>query len=196
MFFLLPFYKLMSIIKDPSTLHFALCLSVPIMVVKIIRKATLLIFPNKSTPSPVPPSPVQAQPTRQGIIPSEKKILAFRTITKLLSLIQQEQAFRALSTRPPLDAAEKKELSLCTAFATLAVINREVFAVVTQRSNTKLNILCTTSTPTASTPTTSTTTASTAPKVEGQTITGRIFKIPGFDLNDDETVNTCVNERW
>ena len=76
-------------------------------------------FFNKSD-SPPEPSPA-------GI---PKNILAFRTITKLLSLIQQERAFQAL--QPRSEDNRRLELKLINALATVAVIEHEVVAVVTK----------------------------------------------------------------
>jgi len=57
-----------------------------------------------------------------------RNILAFRTITKLLSLIQQERAFRALQTTAK--GNQRLQLKLTNALSTLAVIEHEVVAVV------------------------------------------------------------------
>ena len=60
-------------------------------------------------------------------------ILAFRTITKLLALIQQEQAFRTDTGMPAAD--QRLELKLINALSTVAVIDHEVVAVVNKSGN-------------------------------------------------------------
>ena len=78
---------------------------------------------NPSTPPvPLPPSSTE--------IP--KNILAFRTITLLLSKIQQERAFQY--SQPTLTPPERKELKLSNAFSTIAVIHDEIVAVVSKRT--------------------------------------------------------------
>ena len=89
-------------------------------------------IPENSNPSPPPPSP-------PAVIP--KNILTFRTITRFLSLIQQEQVFEVSLNKP--HAGRMKELTLATAFATIAVIDKEVYAVVTKPSSQALEVLCT-----------------------------------------------------
>ena len=84
---------------------------------------------NKSDSPPEPSRDTTAgiarNPPLNGI---PKNILAFRTITKLLSLIQQERAFRAL--QPRSEDNRRLELKLINALATVAVIEHEVVAVV------------------------------------------------------------------
>ena len=76
-----------------------------------------------------PPSiPLPASPSTD--IP--KNILAFCTITVLLSKIQQERAFRVSSRVPLLAAQDRQQLKLSNAFSTLAVIKDEVVAVVSK----------------------------------------------------------------
>jgi len=83
-------------------------------------------FFNKSDSPPEPsPAGIARNPPLNGI---PKNILAFRTITKLLSLIQQERAFRAL--QPRSEDNRRLELKLINALATVAVIEHEVVAVV------------------------------------------------------------------
>lgn len=79
-----------------------------------------------------PPPPLDSIP---------RNILAFRTITQLLSYIQQDQAFRI--TEPPLEALkdQRLELKLTSAFSTVAVIEHEVVAVVTKRLPTSLQVV-------------------------------------------------------
>lgn len=57
-------------------------------------------------------------------------ILAFRTITKLLGLIQQEQAFIASQDTGGPNDQQRLELKITNALSTVAVINHEVVAVV------------------------------------------------------------------
>lgn len=56
-------------------------------------------------------------------------ILAFRTITKLLSLIQQDRSIEPQETWHP-DATKQRELQIINALATVAVIEHEIVAVV------------------------------------------------------------------
>jgi hypothetical protein len=56
-------------------------------------------------------------------------ILAFRTITNLLSLIQQERAFQILEVKS-LDAGHRQQLKILNALSTVAVIEHEVVAAV------------------------------------------------------------------
>jgi hypothetical protein len=162
--------------------------------------------PSDSAPSDNAPSDVQATPANQ------KKFLAFRTITKLLSLTQQQQAFEVLSEKPT--AAEQEELALSTAFATIAVLDHEVVAVVTQsktifenKNDQKLDLLCTTE----------------GDSTKGSSNTGyggllKFFltrnprdqdtimvptiihatdtQVPGCNLIDDEGLNRWVEQRW
>ena len=68
-----------------------------------------------------------------------RNILAFRTISKLLSQIQQEHLFQ--DTHPKeLLPVERLELKLSNAFSTLAVIEHEVVAVVTKRTEEVLEV--------------------------------------------------------
>ena len=83
-------------------------------------------FFNKSDSPPEPsPAGIARNPPLNGI---PKNILAFHTITKLLSLIQQERAFRAL--QPRSEDNRRLELKLINALATVAVIEHGVVAVV------------------------------------------------------------------
>jgi hypothetical protein len=65
-----------------------------------------------------------------------RNILAFRTITKLLAKIQQEQSFQVSSKeRLPLQSAERQELLLSNAFSTVANMDNDVVAVVTRHTS-------------------------------------------------------------
>lgn len=56
-------------------------------------------------------------------------ILAFRTITKLLALIQQGRAFQVSEVK--LQAPQRKQLKIMNALSNVAVMDHEVVAVVT-----------------------------------------------------------------
>lgn len=86
-------------------------------VIKGVRRAISRLFQNNGPPQP----PIPKTP-----IPQE--ILAFRTITKLLSLVQQERAIEAIETIPQDDQRER-ELQIINALATVAVTNHQVVAV-------------------------------------------------------------------
>jgi len=162
-------------------------------------------IPSPETPGiPLPTSPPDDVP---------ENILAFRTITKLLSLIQQEQAFRVkLKGSSPEDI----ELSLSTAFATIAVIEHEIVAVVTKVTYDLITVVCATLTSTKDTP---------PPKgtsIKGKIVRGFEFfvakntrkdepphaggptispvnvtgKMPDFDLEIDETLEKWVDQHW
>ena len=57
----------------------------------------------------------------------------------MLSHIQQEQPFQVSWDKPP--PADKEELSLSTAFATIAVIDHEIVAVVTKHNCDKVEVV-------------------------------------------------------
>lgn len=67
-------------------------------------------------------------------------ILAFRMITTMLALIQQNQPFQ-LGHQPKYSAEEALELKLSNAFATLAVTFREVVAVFTNFDPSHLEVI-------------------------------------------------------
>jgi hypothetical protein len=173
----------------------------------ILKKASAYFQKgNKDTPrsldTPLPTPPPKNVP---------RNILAFRTMTKLLSLIQQEQAFQVEWVDPPLD---DKELVLSTAFATIAVIEHEVIAVVTKRTYGKLEVICSaeippkalpppppppwylnffvTSNPRRDDP------GSTNP-LAGELAIGRADDagiVPDFDLDDDVALRRWLEEGW
>jgi hypothetical protein len=71
-----------------------------------------------------------------------RNILAFRTITRLLSYIQQEREFEVFPTPSmDLDEAQRLELKVSNAFSTLAVIQHEVVSVVSSRAEKSLLIV-------------------------------------------------------
>jgi len=95
--------------------------------------------PSRDTPPSLPPT-----------CPSEhipRNILAFRTITKLLSQIQQEKAFQVSRLEAKLPQPHQRlELRLSNAFSTVAVIEHEVVAVVTKRAEESLQVIACTQT--------------------------------------------------
>ena len=96
--------------------------------------------PSRDTPPSLPPT-----------CPSEhipRNILAFRTITKLLSQIQQEKAFQVSRLEAKLPKPHQRlELRLSNAFATIAVIEHEIVAVVTKRTPESLKVFACPQTP-------------------------------------------------
>ena len=69
-------------------------------------------------------------PSENGI---PQSILAFRTITTLLQIIQQEQPFKIIEDEPKLSDSDRRELKLLSAFSTVAVAHHEVVAVVAKQ---------------------------------------------------------------
>jgi len=62
-----------------------------------------------------------------------RNILAFRTITKLLAKIQQDQSFQLSSgCKLPPESSEHQELLICNAFATISNMCNDVVAVVSK----------------------------------------------------------------
>jgi hypothetical protein len=129
------------------------------MAANIVRKVASHVFripssgvqaqhlqgiPNNNDPSHnTPPSiPLSASPSKDILT----NILAFRTITKLLSQIQQKQAFRVSSPEKLSTPEEHLELRLSNAFSTIAVIEHEVIAVITKHTEDALKVICTTQT--------------------------------------------------
>jgi hypothetical protein len=63
-----------------------------------------------------------------------RNILAFRTITKLLAKIQQDQSFQVSSEcKLSPGSSEHQELLICNAFATISNMHNDVVAVVTKQ---------------------------------------------------------------
>lgn len=123
------------------------------MAARILRKVSQVFTKSRDSPH----SPVQAQhiPSNDNLsdnappsIPppislSEdipRKILAFRTITTLLSRIQQEQAFRISESEETFSEQDNLELKLSSAFSTIAVIDHEIIAVVIERTRELLKV--------------------------------------------------------
>src|SRR5271154_369416 len=89
--------------------------------------------PSHNQPIPFPTSPIPDVP---------RNILAFCTITKLLSQIQQERVFQVShSETKRLPPEERLELKLSNAFSTIAVTDHEVVAVVTECTPETLNVI-------------------------------------------------------
>jgi len=196
-----------------------------------IHKASSFFRNNNDSPL----SDVQAQHTTQGILTNSdpspdtpgtplptsppkdipRNILAFRTITKLLSHIQQEQAFQVSwdNTLP----ANNEELKLSTAFATIAVIDHEIVAVVTKHTCEKIQVVLASQTPIEE-PSTDPPprsnykrgffdffiaknprlkdpppTSTDEPTISRADDAGIL---PGIDLDDDEILKTWVDECW
>jgi len=173
---------------------------------------------------PSPDTPGIPLPTSPHDIPDN--ILAFRTITTLLSFIQQEQAFRVEQEMP---MHEDIKLDLSTAFATIAVIDHEIVAVATKLTFDKIDVVCATQTPiegpsTKVAPVKVTSITDTLmlldirdklvrgleffvakntrkdepPQTEAPTISNVDVAgdLPGVPLNDSEAVKTWVEQRW
>jgi hypothetical protein len=90
---------------------------------------------NTIIPSHISPS--------KDILP--RNILAFRTITTLLALIQQERPFKVSDESVmEMDQLERQELKISSAFSNLAVTDNDIVAVVTKSSpETLAVIVCT-----------------------------------------------------
>jgi len=203
----------------------------------LICKASRFFQRNNNDTSPL--SDVQAQHTVQSIpknsdpfpdtpgilLPTSpprdipRNILAFRTITKLLSHIQQEQAFK-VSWNKSLPE-KKEELELSTAFATIAVIEHEVIAVVTKHTVERIEVICTPQTRIQDTSINDLSTnqgkwflralhffITKNPRqndpppailpIRGPTISyvANAGTLPGTDLDNDEILKTWVDEHW
>jgi hypothetical protein len=98
------------------------------------RRISKQLFPS---PKPSPNATTADTTTRVVRVPPLKdvprEILAFRTITRLLGLIQQEQATRASQNTGGPNSQQRLELKLTNALSTVAVIDHEVVAVVNNR---------------------------------------------------------------
>ena len=121
-----------DMLQDSTSFH--------VMPPSILRKVSQLFGKNDDSSRPIQDISTDKHQSRDafpsiphnspvGDIPTN--ILAFRTITKLLSQIQQERPFVVLQAKP-LDN-QRQELKITNAFATVAVIEHEVVAVVTNR---------------------------------------------------------------
>lgn len=76
-------------------------------------------------------------------VPSDipQNILAFRTITKMLAIIQQERPFKIIEDGPAISASDREELKLLSAFSSLAVVEHDVVAVVARQCPEKLEVV-------------------------------------------------------
>lgn len=76
----------------------------------------------------------------KDIIP--RKILAFRTITSILAIIQQERPFKVSNELPtdmkPLD---RQELKISNAVCNLAIADKDIIAVVTKPGDDSLAVI-------------------------------------------------------
>jgi hypothetical protein len=165
---------------------------------------------KNSDPSPDTPLGIPLPTSPPKDIP--RNILAFRTITKLLSHIQQEQPFQVSWDKPP--PADKEELSLSTAFATIAVIDHEIVAVATRHNCEKVEVILApqTSIKDASTDRSSwlkrgfeffvaknprlkdpPSTTTDEPTISDADTAGIV---PGINLDDDEILKQWVDEYW
>lgn len=98
------------------------------------------ITDNNNPSCDIPPSILLDTSPSEGI---PKNILAFRTITKLLSQIQQDRVFQVLQSGPkPLSKLQRQELKLSNAFSTVAVMDHEVIAAITKRTPDSLDVMC------------------------------------------------------
>ena len=171
---------------------------------------TMQDIPKNSNPSPDTPPGIPLSTSPPKDIP--RNILAFRTITKLISHIQQEKAFQVSWNN---SSADKEELALSTAFATIAVIDHEIIAVVTRHTCKEIKVLLTSQTPNK------------APSIDRSSWLKRGFDfivaknprqkdpptifptdeptiscvddagiLPGTDLDNDEMLKTWVDECW
>lgn len=101
-----------------------------------MRRVAKQLFPS---PKPSPNATTADTTTRVvRVSPSKeisREILAFRTITRLLGLIQQEQAARTPQNAGGPNSEQRLELKLTNALSTVAVIDHEVIAVVNNRKS-------------------------------------------------------------
>jgi len=127
-------------------------------------------------------------------------ILAFRTITKLLSLIQQERAIKASEKRFE-DARQRRELQIINALATLAVIEHEVVAVVNNLDssvldpeldtpNRNLNLIAVVE------PSQDENQDITPPKPPGQPIITSVEVLASLNLANDEAIKKYTDQYW
>jgi hypothetical protein len=90
--------------------------------------ASVLSFSSNDNSFGIPQT--NSNPPPDNSIPTN--ILAFRTITKLLSQIQRDKATRILESK--LSDKDLAVVKIVNAFSTLAVIEHEVVAIVTKTS--------------------------------------------------------------
>ena len=172
---------------------------------------------NKSDSPPEPSRDTTAgiarNPPLNGI---PRNILAFRTITKLLSLIQQERVFEVSYSRGILLPEDRLELKLTNAFSTLAVIEHEVVAVVTKHTRELLQVIACTQTSINQGPLTTPlpsgpmsqvwhllftqnyrrSDAETAIHSTAEATISEAKILAGIDFDDDRTLKLYVDEYW
>ena len=113
---------------------------------KLLRKAsaaTLKLFMTPSANTGSSKSSLNVL-SHDRDAPSEgipQNILAFRTITTLLQIIQQEQPFKIIEDERKLSDSDRRELKLSSAFSTVAVANHEVVAIVAKQCPGKLEVM-------------------------------------------------------
>lgn len=89
---------------------------------------------NSNIPSHISPS--------KDILP--RNILAFRTISTFLGLIQQERPFKVSDSTTDLSQIDRRELKISNAVATLAVADNDITAVITKRWADTLEVITST----------------------------------------------------
>jgi hypothetical protein len=84
-----------------------------------------------------------------SLVPSkDRKILAFRTITSILSMIQQERPFKVSNELPTnLNPQDRQELKISNAVCNLAIVDNDITAVVTKRCDESLAVIACTHLP-------------------------------------------------
>ena len=89
--------------------------------------------------------PMSLLPSKD-IIP--RKILAFRTITSILAMIQQEQPFK-VSNELPMDMKpqDRQELKISNAVCNLAITDKDITTVVTKHDDNSLAVIACTHLP-------------------------------------------------
>lgn|SRR5271156_563820 len=111
----------------------------------LLRKASAVLkILTSTTPSANTGSSESSLNVLSHDAPSEgipQSILAFRTITTLLEIIQQERPFKIIEDDPKLSDSDRRELKLSSAFSTVAVANHEVVAVVAKQCPGKLEVM-------------------------------------------------------
>lgn len=113
---------------------------------KLLRKASaaaLKLFMTPSANTGSSESSLNVLPHDRDA-PSEgipQNILAFRTITTLLEIIQQERPFKVIDDERKLSDSDRRELKLSSAFSTVAVANHEVVAIVAKQCPGKLEVM-------------------------------------------------------
>ena len=178
---------------------------------------TMQDIPKNGDPSPDTPPGIPLPTSPPDGVP--RNILAFCTITKLLSLIQQEQAFQVNWEN---SLANDQELALSTAFATIAVIDHEIVAVLTKITYEEIEVVCAAQTSIGDTSIEATPIEDRSiksalmrsfafivakntrkdeppiPQTGGPTIScvDDAGSMPGIDLNNDEILKVWVDERW